>query len=162
MLNRSLTSLEALALAVRSEIESAHLYDALASRAENPEARRLLRELAADEEAHRVKLMRRYREQLGDQEPSIPLDDGRDRRVYLGPDADYEEVIRAAHAKEVDSEMFYRRAAHEVSDLKTRTFFLSLADSERQHAVALGRMLGQLLKDPHWMDRRDDAVHSGP
>lgn len=162
MVDRALTSLEALALAVRSEIESTHLYDALASRAENPEARRLLRELAADEESHRAALMKRYRRLLGDQEPSIPLDDGRDKRVSLGADADYEAVIRGAHAKEVVSELFYKKAALEVNEFKTRAFFLDLAETERQHAVALGRMLKQLMKDPHWLDRKEQAVHEGP
>jgi rubrerythrin len=166
MVHHELTNLEAVALAVRSEIDSTDLYGKLASRVKNPDVRQLLEDLAADEEKHRKGLMNLYLEMLGDQEPSIPEQDGRDKKIDLDPEADYLAVMTAARDKEQESEAFYSKAATTVLDFKTRSFFLELADSERRHAAMLQRMVEKLKEDPHWFDRVDadpfKGTHLGP
>ena len=57
MVHRDLTTLEAVALAVRSEIESTNLYEKLVDRVKNPEVKKMLKDLAADEEMHRESLV---------------------------------------------------------------------------------------------------------
>lgn len=166
MVHRELTTLEAVALAVRSEIESTHLYADLAKRVKNATVRGVLRELAADEERHRQSLMALYETMLGDQAPSIPEKDGRDKKMELSADVDYRAVIIAARDKERDSEDFYRRAADRVRDHKTRMFFLEVAESERHHAATLQQLAERLEEDPHCFDREDadpfKPLHVGP
>ena len=70
MVDPRLTTLEAVALAVRSEIESTDLYEKLAQRVKNPEVKEILEDLAADEEKHRQGLMNLYQRML-DAGPSV-------------------------------------------------------------------------------------------
>ncbi len=162
MLNEKLTPLEAVAFAVRSEMESTDLYAKLIEKVRNPEVKRILRDLAEDEEQHRMGLMRLYRRMLGDEEPSIPLEDGREKSWEIDPDAEPLVVMTKARDKELDSERFYQDAAKRVQDFKTRMFFIELAETERRHAVLLDAQVQKLQADPHWFDREDKAVHMGP
>ena len=166
MVHRELTILEAVALAVRSEMASIELYADLARKVKNCAVRNILNDLGADEEKHRRALMDLYREMLGGEEPFIPTEDGRDKRIELGPDPDYLAVITAARDKELDSETFYKEAADKVVDYKTRMFFLDVASSERHHAATLQRLAESLQEDPHCFDREDmdpfKAIHVGP
>ena len=166
MVHRELTTLEAVALAIRSEINSTCLYADLARKVKNSAVRTILTDLEADEERHREGLMLLYRKMLGDEEPSIPADDGRGKKIELGPDADYLAIMNAARDKEHDSESFYKNAAEKVSDYKTRMFFLDIAESERQHAATLQRLVKGLEEDPHCFDREDadpfKPFHVGP
>jgi rubrerythrin len=166
MVHRELTTLEAVALAVRSEIESTHLYADLAKRVKNPAVCDVLKQLAADEEHHRQSLMELYESMLGGEEPSIPETDGREKNIELSADAEYRTVIVAARDKERDSEEFYRNAADRVRDHKTRMFFLDVAESERAHAATLQQLADRLQEDPHCFDREDadpfKPMHVGP
>jgi rubrerythrin len=155
--------LEAVALAVRSEMESTDLYEKLTKRVKNPEVVAMLRELAADEEQHRVALMKLYEDMLEGQEPSIPASDGRKKEWDIDPDADFLTIMSKARDKEFDSERFYKKAAESVRDFKTRMFFLELAETERRHASALEKQVVKLQDDPHWFDRAEaDQYHEGP
>ena len=163
MVHQDLTPLEAVALAVRSEMESTDLYEKLTDRVRNPEVVTVLKELAADEEHHRVALMRLYEEMLEGQEPSIPASDGRKKIWDIDPDADFLTIMTRARDKEYDSETFYKDAAEKVRDYKTRMFFVELAETERRHAVVLQKQVEKLKEDPHWFDRAEaDQFHEGP
>ena len=153
MVDRNLTMLEAVALAVRSEIDSTDLYGQLAERVKNDGVRVILEELARDEEAHRIGLMRLYEKLLEGQEPSIPGRGGRTESMELGDTPDFLAVMTAARDKELDSEAFYKEASEKVLDYKTRMFFLDLAESERKHAATLQKQVEKLQDDPQWCDR---------
>jgi erythrin-vacuolar iron transport family protein len=162
MLNDKLTQLEAVAFAVRSEMESTNLYSKLIEKVRNPEVKRMLRDLAQDEEEHRLGLMRLYKRMLGDEEPSVPMEDGRKKEWDIDPDAEPLVIMTKARDKEMDSERFYQEAAKRVQDFKTRMFFIELAETERRHAIVLDAQVEKLRADPHWFDREDTAVHMGP
>jgi rubrerythrin len=166
VVDRNLTMLEAVALAVRSEIDSTDLYGDLAKKVRNAAVRDMLEDLAHDEETHRVGLMKFYQKLLEGQEPSIPERDGRAKFMELGDEPDYLGLVTAARDKELDSEAFYKEASEKVLDYKTRMFFLDLAESERKHAAVLQKQVEKLQEDPHWFDREDDdpfkPMHVGP
>jgi len=166
MVHRNLTPLEAVALAVRSEMESTDIYTKLIDRIRNPEVKQLFVDLAAEEDRHREGLMALYRKMLGGEEPSIPESDGREKEWDIDPEADFLTVMTKARDKEVDSEAFYQDAAEKVQDHKTRLFFIELAETERKHAVTLQKQVDKLKEDPHWFDREDaegyKPVHEGP
>ncbi len=161
MVDAHLTTLEAVALAVRSEIESTDLYEDLARKVGNPEVQQVLRELAADEERHRQGLMVLYQRMLGDQQAAIPGADGREKRISLPEEPAYVDVITAARDKELDSEAFYRQAADRVREHRTRMFFLDVAESERKHAATLQKLLDRLREDPHWFERQEADPYKG-
>jgi rubrerythrin len=163
LVDRNLTALEAVALAVRSEIESTDLYEKLTERVKNPQVVAMLRDLAADEEKHRVALMKLYEEMLEGEDPALPASDGRKKIWDLDPEADFLTVMTKARDKELDSETFYKKAAEGVVDYKTRMFFLDLAETERRHAVTLDEQVQKLKDDPHWFDREESRpFHEGP
>ena len=162
MVGRAIANLEAVASAVRVEIEFAELYAALANRARNPDARKLLRAMASDEELHRSELMDLYEEMLEGQGPSIPPTQ-RERGTALDATDDCQTVFEVAYAKELDAERFYREAAQWAIDSKTRLLFLTLAETENAHAASLRKVLSRLKQDPGWLERWDDAsTHGGP
>jgi rubrerythrin len=161
-----LTILEAVALAVRSEIESTELYAELADRVRNPEVKKLMRALAADEEKHRESLMALHEKLLAGKEPSIPRQDGRATTMELPSEPDYLAVVTAARDKEKISEAFYKAAADQVDDEKARMFFLEVAEAERVHAARLQRLVDKLEEDPRWPEREQagsgKGMHTGP
>jgi rubrerythrin len=161
MVDPGLTTLEAVALAVRSEIESTDIYEKLAARVKNPVVKTILTDLAADEEKHRQGLMNLYKRMLGDQEAAIPESDGREKKMDLAGDAAYEQVLKAARDKEFDSERFYKEAAGKVREYRTQMFFLDVAESERKHAATLQKLLDQLKEDPHWFERDEADPYKG-
>jgi rubrerythrin len=101
MVGRALANIEAVARAVRIEIEFAELYAALASRARNPDAKKLLRAMASDEELHLIELTDLYEGMLEGEESSIPPR-RRERAKELGTE-DYVTVFEGAYAKEVEA-----------------------------------------------------------
>jgi rubrerythrin len=163
MVHKNLTPLEAVALAVRSEIESTNLYENLIDRVRNPAVKDMLKEMAAEEDTHRLSLMQVYREMLGEENPSIPGSDGRTKEWDIDPEADFLTIMTKARDKEFDSEDFYTKAAQRVTDYKTRMFFIELAETERKHASRLQKQVDKLREDPHWFDREEEEqVHEGP
>ncbi len=174
MVHEDLTPLEAVALAVRSEIESTNLYAKVIERVRNPEVIRMLEEMAAEEEHHRDALLDLYREMLGGQDPSVPVSDGRMKEKLteagetwdIDPNADFLTIMTKARDKELDSEEFYKNAAERVREHKTRTFFIELAETERKHAIRLQKEVERLEQDPHWFEREElegfKPVHEGP
>jgi rubrerythrin len=106
--------------------------------------------------------MRLYKRMLGDEEPSIPMEDGRKKEWDIDPDAEPLVVMTKARDKEMDSERFYQEAAKRVQDFKTRMFFIELAETERRHAIVLDAQVQKLQADPHWFEREDGAIHVGP
>jgi|GEM_PF-2897490 len=166
MVHENLTPLEAVALAVRSEIESTDLYEKLIDRVRNPEVKAMLRDLANDEEMHRASLMAMYAEMLGEEEPSVPASDGREKQWDIDPAAGFLDIMTRARDKEMDSEVFYKKAAERVRDHKTRMFFRDLAETERRHAARLAVEVEKLKEDPHWFEREDSgfykSTHEGP
>jgi len=166
MVHQDLTTLEAVALAIRSEMESTDLYQKLTKRVRNPEVKLLLEELETDEESHRETLMTLYRKLLAGEKPAIPAADGRDKQWDIDPDADYLTIMTKARDKEYESEDFYKSAAERVRDHKTRVFFMELAETEHRHAAVLQRQVDRLQEDPHWFDRQDSgfykSTHEGP
>jgi rubrerythrin len=174
MVHEDLTPLEAVALAVRSEIESTNLYGKVIERVRNPEVIKMLEEMAAEEEHHRDALLELYREMLGGQDPSVPITDGRmkDKKLDEGemwdidPNADFLTIMTKARDKELDSEEFYKSAAESVRDHKTRMFFIELAETEKKHAIRLQKEVDKLEQDPDWFEREElegfKPVHEGP
>jgi rubrerythrin len=107
-----------------------------------------------------------YREMLGEEDPSVPASDGREKEWDIDPEADFLTIMTKARDKEFDSETFYKAAAEKVRDHKTRMFFIELAETERKHAARLQKQVEKLEEDPHWFEREEPdsykPIHEGP
>jgi len=163
MVQANLTALEAVALAVGSEVDATRVYLRLARRVKNPAVRDMLERLAA-EEAEQEKNLRTLYRTLRNGRPPAPLHEGGGRRVRLNPDsAEVADVIAAARDGEQGREAFYRNAAARIADYRTRMFFRLLAEQERHHAAALQEQLEELTRDPRWFEREEaQAFYLGP
>jgi rubrerythrin len=146
------TSLEALGIAIRSEMDSRDVYRELAARAGDPLLRRRFELLAAEEERHREYLEERYRDLSGDVPLRLPpstlprgLATAEERaRSTLRA------VLTMAIEEERRSREFYLRAAGETDDLSGQAMFRYLADLEYQHWMALGQEMDMMLRYPNY------------
>jgi rubrerythrin len=135
----SLSEREILALAISLEEEDERVYADYAERlrADFPASAAVLDGMRQEESTHRARLLERYRQRFGDHLPFIRRQDVRGfvtRRSpwlirSLGPDA----VRRHAEAAEVESRLFYERAAARTLDPATRQLLDDLAQAERTH-----------------------------
>jgi len=135
----SLNEQELLALAISLEEEDERTYADYAERlrAQYPASAAVLDGMRQEESTHRARLMERYRQRFGDHIPLIRRQDVRgfvERKApwfirSFGP-----EVIREqAAAAEVESRVFYERAAARTEDVETRHLLDDLAQAERGH-----------------------------
>jgi bacterioferritin (cytochrome b1) len=122
-----LTSLEALGVAIRAEMDSRDLYKELAGRSENPQIRRRFELLAADEAQH----LEYLKEQWEEMASGVPL--------KLPP---------SRHPKEMLTP--YLRAARETDDPSGRAMFRFLADMEFEHWMTLGQEKDLLVRYPNY------------
>ena len=126
---------EVLRKAIQSEIDTRAYYQKLAERAATPEVRRKMLGLAEDEIVHRVKLERRYREEIG-KEPPQP----EEPKIDLPADLvklNMAHALKHALERERDSESYYRFMAERVPDTELGHLFLELADIEWKHKTDL-------------------------
>lgn len=135
---QALSSLEVLQGFWREEIIDARTYLAFSRRAPNPEARRLLHALAADETEHARQLQSAHY-----------LITGKPYRaeVCAPPFAvnGYCAALRARYHEEVCGGFNYARAAAEISDFCLEKIFNQLSADEYRHAELLRKLLGKAL-----------------
>ena len=134
-----LTDREILALAVTLEERDGRLYHDFAEQLhdQDPKAADVLRQMAAEESAHRDRLIAGFQKRFGDELPVIrPEDvegfiDTRPPALKRNGDA----VRETAAAMEQQTRQFYERAAGRTTDAATRLLLNGLADEERRHSA---------------------------
>jgi rubrerythrin len=138
----SLTEREILALAISLEEEDARIYEDLAAtlQANHPTVADEFRQLRADEDGHRHRLLELFRERFGNHVPLVRRHDIRGfvRREPVWPDHPMtpEEARNRAEVMEVETRRFYEAAAARATDARTRQLLGDLAEEERKHAHA--------------------------
>ena len=114
-MDRGLTAVEVLGLAIRSEEEAAKFYGHLSRRIKNEVVRQRYRHLAQEEIHHKEMLTALYREMTGsdDLPPRIPgePDTAEGGSVPEVGSASVEELLRIAVQREKEAQDFYREAA---------------------------------------------------
>jgi len=147
-----LTSLEALGVAIRAEMDSRDLYQELATRSTNPQIRRRFELLASDEAQHLEYLEVRW-EELAKGVP-LKLPPSRHPKEMLTPELrakqDLGAVLDLAIEEERRSREFYLRAARETDDPSGRAMFRFLADMEFEHWMTLGQEKDLLVRYPNY------------
>ena len=126
---------EVLRKAIQSEIETRVYYQKLAERAATPDVRKRLLDLADGEIVHRVKMERKYKEEIH-KDPPQP----EEVKIELPPDLvklDMPRALKHALERERDSESYYRFMAERVPETELGRLFMELADIEWKHKTDL-------------------------
>ena len=126
---------EVLRKAIQSEIETRVYYQKLAERAATPDVRKRLLDLADGEIVHRVKMERKYKEEIHKDTPQPE-----EVKIELPPDLvklDMPRALKHALERERDSESYYRFMAERVPETELGRLFMELADIEWKHKTDL-------------------------
>jgi rubrerythrin len=156
----SLSEREVLALAISQEEEDERIYGDFADglRENYPATADMFEEMRKEESGHRRRLIEHFQARFGDHIPHIRKQDVRGfiirKPVWLLRPLPLELVRAQAASMELETRLFYERAAARTSDAGIRQLLNDLAQEERTHkdrAEELGR--DKLTPDV----RRDEA-----
>ena len=138
---RDLSEQEILALAISSEETDARIYADFAAglKADYPATAQIFKEMEAEEDEHRRKLIDDYRRRFGEHIPLIRREDVKGfvhrKPVWMIRPLGIKTVRRQAEIMETETQRFYERAASKVSDASTRKLLGDLAEVERRHVT---------------------------
>ena len=141
---RDLSEQEVLALAISSEEDDARIYRSYAEslRADYPDTAALFDGMAAEEDAHRHRLIERHMARFGAVIPLIRREHVAGyyarRPVWLMQNLGIERIRAEAEAMEHDAETFYLAAARRSTDAETRKLLGDLAAAEAGHQSVAG------------------------
>ena len=141
---RDLSEQEVLALAISSEEDDARIYRSYAEslRADYPDTAALFDGMAAEEDAHRHRLIERHMARFGAVIPLIRREHVAGyyarRPVWLMQNLGIERIRAEAEAMEQDAETFYLAAARRSTDAETRKLLGDLAAAEAGHQSVAG------------------------
>jgi rubrerythrin len=134
-----LTEREVLALAIANEEEDGRIYVDIAEglRGEYPGSASMFTEMAAEEADHRRLLLDLYREKFGEHIPLIRRQDIRGfihhKPIWQIQPLQLDAVRDMAESMEVETQLFYRKAAARSEDVTIRKLLGDLADAEVRH-----------------------------
>jgi rubrerythrin len=144
----SLSEQEVLALAIALEEEDERVYSDFAEnfRKDFPATAAMFEGMRDEESTHRRKLIELYRTKFGEHIPLIRRGDVKGlvarRPIWLTPQLRPELARRQASTLEVETRIFYEKAASRTQDASIRQLLNDLAQEEREHeqrAEDLGR-----------------------
>lgn len=130
---------EVLALAIANEEEDGRIYLDIAEglREDYPASSEMFREMAAEENEHRRRLLELYRSKFGEHIPLIRRQDVRGfiqhKPVWQMYPLNIKAVRELAESMEEETTKFYRRAAERSTDVSVRKLLGDLAEAEVQH-----------------------------
>jgi rubrerythrin len=136
---KSLSEQEVLALAISLEEEDARIYDDFAEglKDSHPAHAERFRQMRAEEDGHRHRLLDLYRRKFGEHIPLIRRHDVqgfvRRKPVWLVRPLGLDAVRRQAETMELETKRFYEAAARQATDAGTRQLLGDLAEEERKH-----------------------------
>lgn len=161
---KDLSEQEVLALAIASEEDDAQIYRTYAEhlRAEFPDSAAIFEGMAAEEDAHRQRLIQIHRRRFGETIPLIRREHVAGfyarRPVWLMKNLSLERIRSEAHAMEKEAERFYLLAAKSTSDAGTRKLLGDLAAAEAGHQHRAGTLEEKHLADDARAEE-DDSAH---
>src|SRR5262249_33921878 len=137
---KSLSEQEILALAISLEEEDARIYDDFADglQASYPTLAEKFKEMRAEEDGHRHRLLDLYRQRVGDHIPLLRRQDVKGvvsrTPVWLVRPLGLHAVRKQAQLMELETRRFYEAAAQKATDAGIRQLLGDLAEEERRHS----------------------------
>lgn len=158
-MNKNLTMLEILAIAIRAEIESFSLYKKIASKVSNPVVKDKFNALAKEEKSHRIMLEDLYRKKAGKTKLIVPQKSLRGKSQALNlQKSSYEDILKLAIKKEREARAFYLEASNKATDRSGKFILQYLSDFERNHQKTLEQELKALRDYPMWWDSEGPGI----
>jgi rubrerythrin len=146
-----LTEREILAVAISAEEEDSRIYRSFAEDLEEryPASAKVFREMADEENEHRIRLLDLYQERFGSHLPAIRRDDVkgflRRRPVWLTKNLALETIRKQAEVMEFEAQRFYAKAAEQTTDVGIRKLLIDLAAAEKGHESLAARLSDRIL-----------------
>ena len=148
--------------AMKMELDGKQYYEESAAKIDSPELKRILLELADDEEKHYT-IFRALRDGV-----PVQYEEAKKTKIFSEiknvfenlksqgkdftfPD-DAKEIWLKAQKVEKDSEDFYREKAGEVTDEQQKTILNSIADEEHKHWVTMENVVRFLDRPNNWLE----------
>lgn len=149
--------------AMKIELEGKAAYEKQAKATQHPGLRKILEEMAQDEQCH-YEVFKRMKEQNGPT-GETPLSQVLDNvKVFFEkmtveeatafPSAEVE-AWRRLRDNELDAEAFYREKAGEATDEKTRKALEQIADEEKKHHQLIENMIDFLTEPQGWLENAE-------
>src|SRR5262245_61275765 len=138
---QSLSEQEILALAISLEEEDARIYGDFAAGLETnyPATAAVLKEMLAEEDGHRHRLIELHRQKFGEHIPLIRRQDVKGfvqrKPIWLVRPLGLAAVRRQVEVMEAETRRFYESAARKATDASIRQLLGDLAAEERKHTV---------------------------
>ena len=148
--------------AMKMELDGKQYYEESAAKVDIPELKKILSELAADEQKHYL-IFRALRDGLPAkyEETKKTKILAEVKNVFESLKAQNEEFAFSEEAKNIwtqaqkiekDSEVFYREKAGEVDDENQKTILTRIADEEYKHWVTMENVIKFLDRPNHWLE----------
>lgn len=155
MISPELTALEALGIAIRSEIDAQDLYKELADKCKNDLFKEKLLILHKEEKKHQVILENLHRQLFSEVELKIPATETIKKKVFgeIQRPEKISDILKYAIDLERKSREFYLDCADLVQDLSGKRMFRFLADMEFNHQMILANELEMIEKYPTYFDQ---------
>jgi rubrerythrin len=166
-IEKDLTALELLGVAIRAEIDAQGFYKAMAKRIKNRVVKERILGLAGDELGHERLLKRIYTEWSGEENPPIPDKGPVPLSELINDKMSHEQVLETAIAQERAAVDRYIEAAKKAQDDSGRRVLQYLSEFERTHERMLTSELEYLRKNEDWFEEdtfpgSDRPTHLGP
>ncbi len=148
--------------AMKMEMDGKKYYEESAAKVDSPELKRILLELASDEEKHYT-IFRALRD-------GVPVEYEEAKKTKIlseiknvfetlkAQDKDFEfpsgakDIWLHAQKIEKDSETFYREKAGEVDDQHQKNILVRIADEEQKHWITMENVVKFLDRPNHWLE----------
>lgn len=155
MIAPELTALEALGIAIRSEIDAQELYKELADKCNNELLKEKLLILHKEEKKHQTILENLHTQLFSEVELKIPPTETIKKKVFgeAKKPEKITDILKYAIDLERKSKEFYLDCAELVQDLSGKRMFRYLADMEFNHQMILTNELEMLEKYPAYFDQ---------
>ncbi|UCE24287.1 MAG: ferritin family protein [Candidatus Zixiibacteriota bacterium] len=148
--------------AMKMEMDGKKYYEESAARIDSPELKRILLELASDEEKHYT-IFRALRDGV-----PVEYEEAKKTKILAeiknvfetlrDQDRDFEfppgakDIWLHAQKIEKDSETFYREKADEVADQHQKNILVRIADEEQKHWITMENVVKFLDRPNHWLE----------
>ncbi|UCG60715.1 MAG: ferritin family protein [Candidatus Zixiibacteriota bacterium] len=148
--------------AMKMEMDGKEFYEQSATKVDSPELKRILTELAGDEEKHYA-IFRALRDGV-----PVEYEEAKKTKIlaevknvfetlksqnkdFSFPDS-AKEIWVQAQKIERDSEDFYREKADEVADKHQKSILTRIADEEQKHWITMENVIKFLDRPNHWLE----------
>ena len=160
-MQKDLTAVEVVIVAIGKEREAEELYKKMADRIRNPLVKEKFLSLSREESKHEEVLTRIYRKMTGEvKAPALKFESP--AKSLPKADATLEELFLFAIERERDAQSLYLKAAEMATDESGRRTFKYLADFERGHEMLLTSELEDYRRDNSWYSNMPDIMLVGP